>query len=82
MKRWLLPAVLLLAACQPQEIDPAYDEARGAELMEQIAERAFAGVRRHAAVRALALQRHTELRAQRHAARHVTVQHDGVAEEP
>ncbi|HEU0153970.1 MAG TPA: hypothetical protein VFQ84_11575 [Arenimonas sp.] len=33
MKRLLLPAVLLLAACQPQEIDPAYDEAKGAELL-------------------------------------------------
>lgn len=33
MKRLLLPAVLLLAACQPQEIDPARDEAKGAELL-------------------------------------------------
>jgi hypothetical protein len=33
MKRLLLPALLLLAACQPQETDPAYDEAKGAELL-------------------------------------------------
>lgn len=33
MRRLLLPAVLLLAACQPQEVDPAYDEAKGAELL-------------------------------------------------
>jgi len=33
MKRWSLALLLALAACQPAEVDPAFDEAKGAELL-------------------------------------------------
>lgn len=33
MKRWTLALVVALAACQPAEVDPAFDEAKGAELL-------------------------------------------------
>lgn len=33
MKRWTLALMLALAACQPTEVDPAFDEAKGAELL-------------------------------------------------
>ncbi len=33
MKRCALALLLALAACQPAEVDPAFDEARGAELL-------------------------------------------------
>ena len=33
MKRMMLACLVLLAACQPQEVDPAFDEAKGAELL-------------------------------------------------
>lgn len=33
MKRWTLALLVALAACQPAEVDPAFDEARGAELL-------------------------------------------------
>jgi len=33
MKRWLLPLLLALSACQPAEMDPAFDEAEGAKLL-------------------------------------------------
>ena len=33
MKRWTLALLLALAACQPAEVDPAFDEAKGAELL-------------------------------------------------
>lgn len=64
MKRWLLPAVLLLAACQPQEIDPAYDEARGAELLAAYEAARAASDFEIAELRADELrQRHGETRA-------------------
>lgn len=33
MKRWMLAPLLAVAACQPAEVDPAYDEAEGAKLL-------------------------------------------------
>ena len=33
-RRVLLMSVLVLAACQPAEVDPAFDEAKGAELLQ------------------------------------------------
>ncbi len=33
MKRWPLALLVALSACQPAEVDPAFDEARGAELL-------------------------------------------------
>jgi len=33
MKRWLIVLLVALAACQPAEVDPAFDEAKGAELL-------------------------------------------------
>ncbi len=34
MKRFSLALLLALAACQPAEVDPAFDEVKGAELLE------------------------------------------------
>lgn len=33
MKRWTLALLLALAACQPAEVDPAFDETKGAKLL-------------------------------------------------
>lgn len=33
MKRWTLALLVVLTACQPAETDPAFDEAKGAELL-------------------------------------------------
>lgn len=33
MKRWMFVLLVALAACQPAEVDPAFDEAKGAELL-------------------------------------------------
>ena len=33
MKRWMLALLVALSACQPAEVDPAFDEAKGAELL-------------------------------------------------
>jgi hypothetical protein len=64
MKRMMLACLVLLAACQPQEIDPAYDEARGAELLAAYEAARADGDYETAEVRAEELrQRHGETAA-------------------
>jgi hypothetical protein len=64
MKRLMLACLVLLAACQPQEIDPAYDEAKGAELLAAYEAARADGDYESAEIRAEELrQRHGETAA-------------------